>query len=81
MMLQNDIAALTTRWQAEQMALFFWIRRDLFYLLDYVTRRSENWDLKKKKKIGLDTIWWEISKYGCTFIPLEKKYAVSLSNS
>ena len=26
-------------------------RRDLFYLLDYVTRRSENWDLQKKKMV------------------------------
>ena len=24
------------------------IRRHLFYLLDYVTRRSENWDLQKR---------------------------------
>ena len=28
-------------------------RRDHFYLLDYVTRRFEKWDLKKKKDFCL----------------------------
>ena len=33
----------------------------MFYLLDYVTRRSEK--LRFGKKIGSKTNWWEISKY------------------
>ena len=33
------------------------VRRDLFYLLDYVTYQSENWDLQKKKKNGSVTNW------------------------
>ena len=35
------------------------LRPHFFYLLDYVTRRSENWDFKKKKKKkkGLEIQW------------------------
>ena len=46
-----------------------YIRRDLFYLLDYITHRSEK--SRFEKKIGSDTNWWEISKFRHTFIPLK----------
>ena len=58
---------------------FIVVRRDLFYLLDFVTCRSEKSRLKKK--IGLETNWCELSKYRHTFVPMKKCYFASLSNS
>ena len=60
--------------------IFVFVRRDLFYLLDYVTRRSENWDLQKKKN-GSATNWRENVYPGYTYQSLKKLYLANLSKS
>ena len=57
------------------------VRRDLFYLLDYVTLRSEKSRFEKKKKLVWTQFGEKFPSIGVLLFPLEKRYAVSLSNS
>ena len=56
-------------------------RRDLFYLLDYVTRRSKKLRFVKKKKMVLRQIVNKFPNIGILFLCYKKNYDANLSHS